>query len=676
TGATTTPDSHKKPGVACIRVSPPHYSSYLNTNCISISTPIFSGTTQGKILGTIVNCYGLDILNRITTDRTKLGETGEIYLVNQDKIMITESRFLEDAPLKQMVDTEPVRMIIDHGKEMTGIYPDYRNVPVVGASAYIREYGWIVIAEIDEAEAFAPLKIIGLIALTIWIVSAVAVVGIGIFFAFSTAQPINTLKAAAEKFAAGNLEHRVNIPRSDEIGDLAHSFNSMADKLALEKRIVSYAVEQSPVAIVITDINGIVEYVNPKFTKLTQYTPDEILGKNPRFLKSGTTSQEEYKQLWDMIASGKEWHGIFHNKKKNGDYFWSSASISPVRKKGGDIINYVGIQEDITEEMLVKDKLKGAIEERDKTIEEMKQLMFFSNMVNDEIREENLINHLFMILKERFHPDILAVFFIDKEKHVINTPLVFPPELAHTLIKNEILIDPTLCRVIRTGREFIARDIRKEPYCECIFPPIEEGGCACYPLLAGGMVIGAILMAKKDMVHSYGEDAHGLMSTYAGLASSALHRIRLMEMTRHASVTDVLTGIYNRRFFNEILEKQLALAKRHNEPLSLLIADIDHFKNINDTYGHTAGDLALQQAVKAIKNTIRSSDIMARYGGEEFAIIMPTTDIAHAVSKAEEIRQRIGNSDFDHVVTGKVIRMNLCIGVATFPEHGGEPGTL
>ena len=74
-----------------------------------------------------------------------------------------------------------------------------------------------------------------------------------------------------------------------------------------------------------------------------------------------------------------------------------------------------------------------------------------------------------------------------------------------------------------------------------------------------------------------------------------------MEMARHASVTDVLTGIYNRRFFNEILEKQLALAKRHNEPLSLLIADIDHFKNINDTYGHTAGDLALQQAVKFIK---------------------------------------------------------------------------
>ncbi|MEK7297106.1 MAG: diguanylate cyclase, partial [Planctomycetota bacterium] len=495
--------------------------------------------------------------------------------------------------------------------------------------------------------------------MTIWIVSAVAVVGIGIFFAFSTAQPINTLKAAAEKFAAGNLEHRVNIPRSDEIGGLAHSFNSMADKIALEKRIVSYAVEQSPVAIVITDINGIVEYVNPKFTKLTQYTPDEILGKNPRFLKSGTTSQEEYKQLWDTIASGKEWHGIFHNKKKNGDYFWSSASISPIRKKGGDIINYVGIQEDITEETLVKDKLKSAIEQRDKNIEDLKQLMFFSSLMNDEVGEESLIKHMFVILKERFRPDILAVFFIDKEKPIINTPLVFPPELAQSLIKNEVLLEPTLCRVIRTGREFLARDIKKEPYCECILHPITEGGCACYPLLAGGMVIGAILMAKKDMEHTYGEDAHKLMSTYAGLASSALHRIRLLEMTKHASVTDSLTGIYNRRFFNEIMEKQLALAKRHNEPLSLLIADIDHFKNINDTYGHTAGDRALQQTVKFIKNTIRSSDIMARYGGEEFAIIMPTTDITHALSKAEEIRQRIGSTNFNNVVAGKIIKMNL-----------------
>jgi len=674
---TTTPNFSPKIGIVGVSVSSPFYSEALGANSICITAPIFSSMTPGRYLGNIINCYSIEVLNRITADRAKLGETGEIYVVNMDKMMLTESRFLEDSILKLKVDTEPVRKIIEHGADVTDIYPDYRNVAVVGASAYIKEYGWIVIAEIDKAEAFAPLKTLGFVVLGLGLVCVIAVAGIGIPFAFSTAQPINILKMATEKFMTGDLEYRVNIQRSDEIGDLARSFNIMADKLALEKHILSYAVEQSPVGVIITDVNGNIEYVNPKFIEITQYTSAEIKGKNPRFLKSGEVSPEKYKQLWDAITSGKGWHGVFHNKKKNGDFYWASATISPIRTKDGDIINYVGIQEDITEEKCVEDKLKGAIEQRDKNIEDMKHLMFFSNFMNDEVREENLINHLFIILKERFRPDILAVFFIDREKHVINTPIVFPPELAQSLIKNEVLLDPTLCRVIRTGREFLAKDIKKEPYCECIFHPITEGGCACYPLLAGGTVIGAILMAKKDIEYSYGEDMNNLMSTYAGLASSALHRIRLMETTKHASVTDVLTGIYNRRFFNEIMEKQLALAKRHNEPLSLLVADIDYFKKINDTYGHAIGDRTLQEVVKLMKNAIRSSDIMARYGGEEFAIIMPAADTTHALSKAEEIRQRIGSTDFDNIVAGKIIKISLSVGVASFPEHDcDEPGTL
>ena len=148
--------------------------------------------------------------------------------------------------------------------------------------------------------------------------------------------------------------------------------------------------------------------------------------------------------------------------------------------------------------MLVKDKLKGAIEQRDKTIEELKHLMFFSNMMNDEVREENLINHLFMILKERFRPDILAVFFIDKEKHVINTAPCFPTGTCAPSSKTKVLLDPTLCRVIRTGTGVLCKRYQGRSRTVNAFShPIKQGGCACYPLLAGGMVIGAILIAKK-----------------------------------------------------------------------------------------------------------------------------------------------------------------------------------
>ena len=95
-------------------------------------------------------------------------------------------------------------------------------------------------------------------------------------------------------------------------------------------KILSRAVEQNPASIIITDIDGLIEYVNPKFTQLTGYTMDEVIGKNPRILKSETTSSEEYKHLWEIITSGGEWSGEFQNRKKNGDIYFESASISPI----------------------------------------------------------------------------------------------------------------------------------------------------------------------------------------------------------------------------------------------------------------------------------------------------------------------------------------------------------
>ena len=113
-------------------------------------------------------------------------------------------------------------------------------------------------------------------------------------------------------------------------------------------RRISSAVEQSPVLIVITDSQGNIEYANPKFTKVTGYSLDEVIGKNPRFMKSNETSQEEYAILWRSILSGKEWAGTFHNKKKNGDLYWASAHVFPIFSSSGAITHYMAIQEDIT----------------------------------------------------------------------------------------------------------------------------------------------------------------------------------------------------------------------------------------------------------------------------------------------------------------------------------------
>ncbi|MFH1572521.1 MAG: PAS domain S-box protein, partial [Acidobacteriota bacterium] len=111
---------------------------------------------------------------------------------------------------------------------------------------------------------------------------------------------------------------------------------------------VMHAVEQSPSSVVITDAEGRIEYVNPKFTEVTGYSNEEVLGQNPRLLKSGEMTQEQYRALWETITGGEEWRGEFHNRRKDGELFWEMASISPVKDSRGEITHFVAIKEDIT----------------------------------------------------------------------------------------------------------------------------------------------------------------------------------------------------------------------------------------------------------------------------------------------------------------------------------------
>ncbi len=132
-------------------------------------------------------------------------------------------------------------------------------------------------------------------------------------------------------------------------GIASHIGAAMMRKQAEEKlRQLSRAVEQSPASIVITNPAGDIEYVNPKFVQVTGYTLVEALGKNPRILKSGEKSPEAYRDLWETISAGKEWRGEFHNKKKDGELYWESASISPIRNLAGRVTHYVAVKEDIT----------------------------------------------------------------------------------------------------------------------------------------------------------------------------------------------------------------------------------------------------------------------------------------------------------------------------------------
>lgn len=149
------------------------------------------------------------------------------------------------------------------------------------------------------------------------------------------------------------------IKRADKIVGRVVVFRDITQRKEVEQRLqtLNRAVEQSPSTVVITDQDGKIEYVNPKFTELTGYAPGDVMGRNPRFLKSGNMNREVYKDLWRTIKAGREWHGELLNRRKNGDLFWESASISPLTNSLGETTHYVAVKEDITERRLSEQRL-------------------------------------------------------------------------------------------------------------------------------------------------------------------------------------------------------------------------------------------------------------------------------------------------------------------------------
>ncbi|MFW9844562.1 MAG: PAS domain-containing protein, partial [Candidatus Thorarchaeota archaeon] len=161
----------------------------------------------------------------------------------------------------------------------------------------------------------------------------------------------------------GEIVVRVSgVPRRDEednvIGTMAIIIDVTSEhEKELELLKLSRAIEASSASVVITDVNGTIEYVNPKFCELTGYSSEESLGQNPRILKSDRTPSETYDELWNTITSGKVWAGRFVNRKKSGELYWEEASISPVFDSDGMITHYVAVKEDITRSVIAEEKL-------------------------------------------------------------------------------------------------------------------------------------------------------------------------------------------------------------------------------------------------------------------------------------------------------------------------------
>jgi len=203
------------------------------------------------------------------------------------------------------------------------------------------------------------------------------------------------------------------------------------------------------------------------------------------------------------------------------------------------------------------------------------------------------------------------------------------------------------------------------------------GSMAIVPLILRGERVGSLNQGSDDPTHFNPEVATDLLEHLAAVTAicidNAVNRARLA----HQSLTDALTNVGNRRFFEQRLREEVSVWQRRGGDLSCLFVDLDHFKQINDRYGHQAGDLVLQQAARLFSQGLRASDVLARYGGEEFALLLPATDAARALEIAERLRTRLAGARIASSAES-ALRITASIGLASLDgstvRHAKEPG--
>ena len=195
---------------------------------------------------------------------------------------------------------------------------------------------------------------------------------------------------------------------------------------------------------------------------------------------------------------------------------------------------------------------------------------------------------------------------------------------------------------------------------------------ACVPLLAQGAMFGTILVAtESDLTR----DQRGAATAAAEQISLAIANLRLHETLRTQSLRDPLTGLFNRRYLEVSLARDLARAVRRSQPLAVLMIDIDHFKSFNDTHGHEAGDTALAKFGELLGSIVRSEDVACRYGGEEFTLVLQEADAGLALDRAEELRRAAQRMPIDYR-RQSLGPVTCSIGIAAYPLHGDTPDQL
>ncbi len=286
---------------------------------------------------------------------------------------------------------------------------------------------------------------------------------------------------------------------------------------------------------------------------------------------------------------------------------------------------------------------------------------------------EELVNLLLVDCRDDFGLDAAELWLLDLDEELRRAlpalPMVKPPRLleGHGPLK-DLFGATRSTRLIGPGAD--------EGLLALAFAP-DSGikSAALLPLIRQGLLIGSLHFGSRDPERYDSSSGTKFLDRLAAIAAIAIESMLNRERLRRAGMTDGLTGVHNRRYFDHRSLIEFSQAVRHRYPLACLFLDIDHFKAINDRHGHPTGDEVLRQVGGLIQRSLRTGDLAARYGGEEFVVLLPRTDEAGAREVAERIRQMVQDAPF---VTpeGGTVSATLSVGLAMLPVEATSFGDL
>jgi len=411
--------------------------------------------------------------------------------------------------------------------------------------------------------------------------------------------------------------------------------SAIARDITLRKRseaqlkLQSAALEAAANAIVITNFDGTIVWVNRAFTVMTGYSEKEVLGKNPRLLKSEEQPESYYATLWSTISSGAVWKGELVNRRKDGTTYIEEMTITPVTRNLSDSANkyFVAITQDITERKRSEEMLQNS---------ENKYRVLFENAAdaNCLMDETGFLD---------CNSAALEMFGYSAGAPMLHPADISPPNQPDGTC-SRTAADQKIAAAFLHGKErFEWLHQRKNGN---VFP--------------AEVCLTALTLSGRPT----------LLATVRDITDRKVAEERIQYLAYY----DALTGLPNRTLLQDRLAKTLAGARRQQDKVALLFLDLDGFKNINDSLGHSVGDLLLQEVAGRLKTWGREQDTVARLGGDEFLIMLTNAkDVPDAAVAAERLMDAM-TAEF--VVQGHFLKVNCSIGISIFPEHGTDCETL